>query len=116
MQGYLRMSVAAVALATLGGVASAQTTIVTRESVELSPAQRTTIYRTVTREPRTVIRRPEFRVKPGDRIQETVEIHEMPRTVVTEVPVVERYRYMVVNDEVLLVDPATSEVVEIIRP
>ena len=40
----------------------------------------------------------------------------MPTTVIVEeVPTLRRYRYMVVNDEVVLVDPATSEIVEIIR-
>ena len=39
----------------------------------------------------------------------------MPETVITEVPAVKRYRYMHVNNQVVLVDPDTSEVVEIIR-
>ena len=39
----------------------------------------------------------------------------IPSTVIEEVPTVRRYRYMVVNNEVVLVDPATSEVIEIIR-
>jgi len=35
--------------------------------------------------------------------------------VVQVFPSVRRYRYMVVNNEVVLVDPSTSEVIEIIR-
>jgi Protein of unknown function (DUF1236) len=99
--------------------ASAQTTIIerdspaviTRERVELTPAQRTTIYRTVTREHVRVA----FAVRLGARVPQTVELQEIPSAVVTEVPSVRRYRYMVVNNEVVLVDPATSEVIEIIR-
>lgn len=114
MYAILRSAVAATALMALGGIAAAQTTIITRETVELTPDQRTTIYQTITREPRGAITRPGVRLRPGDRIQESVELHEMPRTVIAEVPVVRRYRYLVVNGEVLLVDPETSEVVEII--
>lgn len=102
--------------------ASAQTTIIERDSpgviarerIELTPAQRTTIYRTVTRE--RVRAAPEsFAVRLGARVPQTVELQEIPTAVVQEVPSVRRYRYMVVNNEVVLVDPATSEVIEIIR-
>jgi hypothetical protein len=112
----------AAALFIITGAASAQTTIIerdnpsviTRERVELTPAQRTTIYRTVTRErvraaPETVD------VRLGARVPQSVELREIPATLVQEIPDVRRYRYMVVNNEVLLVDPATSEVIEIIR-
>lgn len=88
--------------------------VITRERVDLTPAQRTTIYRTVTRERvRTAPQSVEVRV--GARLPHSVELSEIPATVIAEVPAVRRYRYMVVNNEVVLVDPATSEVVEIIR-
>jgi len=88
--------------------------VVTRERVELTPAQRTTIYRTVTRE-RTHVAPREVEVRLGARVPRSVELREMPTTLVEDVPSVRRYRYMVVNNEVVLVDPATSEVIEIIR-
>ena len=102
--------------------ANAQTTIIerdspsviTRERVELTPAQRTTIYRTVTRE-RVRAAAPGIDVRLGARVPQAVELSEIPTAVIEEVPTVRRYRYMVVNNEVVLVDPATSEVVEIIR-
>jgi len=113
----------ATAILILGcATATAQTTIIerdspaviTRERIELTPAQRTTIYRTVTRE--RVRAAPEsFAVRLGARVPQTVELQEIPSAVVEEVPNVRRYRYMVVNNEVVLVDPATSEVIEIIR-
>jgi hypothetical protein len=119
---------AAAALFVAGGTAacatavSAQTTIIerespsiiTRERVELTPAQRTTIYRTVTRE-RMRAAPPDVQVRLGARVPQAVELREIPSAVIEEVPTVRRYRYMVVNNEVVLVDPATSEVVEIIR-
>ena len=115
----------AAVLLMLTGAAHAQTTVIersspsviTREQVELTPAQRTTIYRTVTGE-RVRTRTPPTAtvdVRLGARVPQAVELHEIPAPVVTEIPSVRRYRYMVVNNEVVLVDPATSEVVEIIR-
>jgi len=102
--------------------ALAQTTVIerqgpatiTRERIDLTPTQRTTIYRTVTRERvQTAPRDVDIRV--GARVPRTVELREIPPTLIDEVPTVRRYRYMVVNNEVVLVDPATSEVVEVIQ-
>lgn len=88
--------------------------VITREHVELSPAQRTIIYRSIARE--RVRAAPSIGVEArlGARVPRSVELYQMPTTIVEEVPTLRRYRYMVVNDEVLLVDPATSEVVEVI--
>jgi hypothetical protein len=51
----------------------------------------------------------EYRV--GTRVPESVQLYPVPREVAVEVPVVRPYKYMVVNDRVVLIDPATSEVV-----
>jgi Protein of unknown function (DUF1236) len=115
---------AAAILALAGTVtASAQTAIierdnpsvVTRERVELSPAQRTIIYRSATRAHVQTAPPAGLQVRLGARVPRSVDLYEMPTTIVEELPTIRRYRYMVVNDEVVLVDPATSEVVEVIR-
>jgi hypothetical protein len=113
---------AAILVLTSTVTASAQTTvierespsIITRERVDLTPAQRTIIYRSVSRER---VRAPsaDVQVRLGARVPRSVQLYEMPTTIVEEVPPLRRYRYMVVNDEVVLVDPATSEVVEVIH-
>jgi flavorubredoxin len=36
----------------------------------------------------------------------------VPQEVAVEVPAIRSYKYMVVNDRIVLIDPATSEVVE----
>src|SRR5262245_19718873 len=112
----------AAAILVVTGAANAQTTIIprdnpsviTRENIELTPAQRSTIYRTVTRE-RVQTSPQSVDVRLGARVPQSVELREIPAPVVQEIPTVRRYRYMVVNNEVVLVDPATSEVIEIIR-
>ena len=106
------------------GLANAQTTVITQEPARsqtvvtteqplaLSPVQRQTIYRTIVREPAVVEAPPptvEYRV--GMRVPPTAQLYTVPQSVVTEVPAVRTYKYMVVNHRVVLVDPATSEVV-----
>ena len=51
----------------------------------------------------------EYRV--GTRVLQGVPRYAVPRKVAVEVPVVRTYKCIMVNDHVVLVDPATSEVV-----
>jgi hypothetical protein len=101
----------------------------------LTPAQRTTIYRTIIpqgrgREPIVRERIVTESVAPvarerivnppaasayaytvGSRVGDAYALAPMPRTVAATVPAVRSYRYMVVNNRLLLVDPATGIVV-----
>jgi len=114
---------AAIAAALLAGVgsASAQTTVITREPVEtqtvvtmqplaLTPVQRQTIYRTIVREPVQMVP-PTVEYRVGTRVPVSVPLYAVPQEVAVEVPTIRRYKYMRVNDRVVLVDPVTSEVV-----
>jgi len=114
---------AAIAAALIAGAttANAQTTVITREPVQsrtivtteplrLTPVQRQTVYRTIVRERvRPVQPTVEYRV--GMRVPETTQLYAVPDTIAVELPAVRSYKYMVVNDRVVLVDPATAEVV-----
>jgi hypothetical protein len=119
---YFRHATVAVALLASAGAASAQTTVITREPVEsrtvvtteplqLTPVQRRTVYRTIVRE-RVSAPRPTVEYRVGTRVPENVQLYAMPQDVAVEVPAIRSYKYMVVNDRVVLIDPATSEVVE----
>lgn len=114
---------AATALLLAGGLAaSAQTTIITTQpqttgtvvaappQFELTPVQRRTVYRTIIRE-RVAPAQPTVAYRVGTRVPEATRLYAVPQDVAVEVPAVRRFKYMVVNDRVLLVDPATSEVV-----
>jgi hypothetical protein len=109
------------ALAVGASAAQAQTTVITREPVEtntvvttgpvqLTPVQRQTIYRTIVRE-RVARAQPTVEYRVGTRIPASAHLYTVPQQVVTEVPAMQAYKYMIVNDKVLLVDPATSQVV-----
>jgi hypothetical protein len=114
-------AIAAVLLASTGA-ASAQTTVITREPqtrtvitteqpLQLTPVQRQTIYRTIVRQPVVAAPPPTVEYRVGTRVPESVQLYSVPQEVAVAVPQVRRYKYMVVNHQVVLVDPATSEVV-----
>jgi len=110
-------------------------TIVTREPLALTPMQRTTIYRTIipqgrgrgpivreqivteTMAPAPVVREQVVRAPVtvdygvGSRVTDAYALAPMPRAIINSVPAVRSYRYMVINNRLLLVDPATGIVV-----
>jgi hypothetical protein len=118
---HFRHAAILIALLAGAGAAGAQTTVITREPVEsrtvvvseplqLTPVQRQTIYRTIVRE-RVSPPRPTVEYRVGTRVPESVQLYPMPQEVAVEVPAIRSYKYMAVNDRVVLIDPATSEVV-----
>jgi hypothetical protein len=114
---------AAIALAVIAGAgpAHAQTMIITREPartetvvttqrLELSPVQRQTVYRAIVAQPvQPATPTVEYRV--GMHVPATAQLYAVPQEVAVEVPALKTYKYFVVNRRVVLVDPATSEVV-----
>jgi hypothetical protein len=118
MTHFHHAAIVSALLASVGAV-NAQTTVITREPVEsrtvvtteplqLTPVQRQTIYRTIVRD-RVPPARPSVEYRVGARLPESVQLYTLPHEV--EVPAIRAYKYMVVNNRVVLIDPATSEVV-----
>jgi hypothetical protein len=118
---HFRHAAIAAALLAGAGTANAQTTVITREPVEtqtivtqqpveLTPVQRQTIYRTIARQP-VQVAPPTVEYRVGTRVPADARLYAVPPQVAVEVPAIRTYKYMMVNDRVVLVDPATSEVV-----
>jgi hypothetical protein len=80
------------------------------QPLALTPVQRQTIYRTIEREPVRMVP-PTVAYRVGTRVPMSVPLYAVPQEVAVEVPTIRRYKYMRVNDRVVLVDPVTSEVV-----
>lgn len=76
----------------------------------MGTVQRQTVYRTIV-ERRAAPAQPTVSYRVGMRVPQTAQLYEMPETVGVEVPAIRSYKYMMVNNRVVLVDPATSEVV-----
>lgn len=145
MQTHFRQLITACALIGASFGSAATQTVITTEPVgtrtvvqaplQLTPAQRTTIYRTIVpqdrnRAPivkervvtettgsapavsRSVVSQPaavEYVV--GDRAPASVALRPMPETIAMKVPSVKQYRYMEINGRVWLVGPDTSLIV-----
>jgi hypothetical protein len=124
MSKSLRMLMLGAAVLSFPAVALAQTTTITtttrteRGPLVLTPDQRTTVYKRVVRE-RDVAPRArgteviEYRV--GTRVPREVELRTFDDETYAETPDLRRFRYVRVNNQLVLVDPDTSEVVEVIE-
>jgi hypothetical protein len=115
--------------------APAYAPVVSAPPLALTPAQRTTIYRTIIPQGRgrgPIVRErivtesvapapvARERIAPapsayayavGSRVADASALAPMPQAVASTVPGVRSYRYMVINNRLLLVDPATGIVV-----
>jgi len=115
--------------------APAYAPVVSAPPLALTPAQRTTIYRTIIPQGRgrgPIVRErivtesvapapvARERIAPapsayayavGSRVADASALAPMPQAVASTVPAVRSYRYMVINNRLLLVDPATGIVV-----
>jgi len=104
-------------LCTTVTAASAQTTSTTT-TVEtrrdpITPQQRTIIYRTVRRGPAATLP-PDVIVRRGTVIPPTVVLTPLPQAIYADVPQLPAYKYFYVNNQLVLVDPVTSQVVDVI--
>ena len=115
--GYFAILLAAVGTATGASAQSTTTTTTTierrSEPLRLTPQQRTVIYRTVTRE-RRVLPSASVEVRTGTAVPPAVVLSPLPDSVYVEVPALTQYKYFYVNNQLVLVDSRTSEVVDII--
>jgi hypothetical protein len=102
-------------LAGAPAIAQTTTTTTTRTestgSVMIAPEKRTVIKQRFTGAP---VRTVKEKVTVGSTVPADVELMAVPDTIVTEVPTVKSYRYFRYNDDVVLVDPSSRRVVEII--
>lgn len=101
-------SAAALLLLAGVGVAAAEDVIVTTQpqAVVVTPEQRTVIREYVHKHPLASINLLGVELNVGSILPDTVELREVPET---------QYRYTVVGDHTVLVDPGTRRVVEVIE-
>jgi hypothetical protein len=83
------------------------------ERIELTTEQRTLIRTQVLRGTAKV-KGPGFRVEVGEALPGRIELRSFPETVVREVSLVRPCRFVVVEDQVVLVDPDARRIVTII--
>ena len=120
---HFRNAVLAFAVLASAGAASAQTVITTQPvetqtvvttqqpALVLTPEQRQVVYRDIVRQRVAPTAPGTVTYTVGTRVPSDVQLYTVPDSVAVEVPAVRQYRYMMVNGRVVLVDPATSQVV-----
>jgi hypothetical protein len=97
------------------GRAQARTGARSSARVQLSAPQRARILSYARSECTTVLAESDFDLAVGVRIPQQIELCPFEDVVVSEVDVVRPYRFFVVRNQVVLVDPSDHTIVEVIR-
>jgi hypothetical protein len=114
MKSLLASALLVLALDGASEIASAQTGQ-TGDTLSLTPPQRTAIYQKVSREKEKVRTPANIQVSVGVQLPASLELYVLPDDVGAEVPATKFYRYTIVQNQVVIVDPTTMKVVDIIR-
>lgn len=84
-------------------------------SVSLSQEQRRKLRTTVETTGSTRSTSTQVELREGVTLPQEVELVEVPQTIITEVPELRTYRYVIIGDELALVEPETRRVVEVLE-
>ena len=97
MKTYLTGAAAAFLLLAGVGVAAA-------EDILIQPEQDTVIREYVKKQPLASVKVPGLELNVGTALPDTVELHEVPNV---------KYRYVVIDNRTVLVDPGTHKIVKV---
>jgi len=85
------------------------------KSVQLSSEQRTKIHASLANNGRAErITNANFTIRVGARVPRTVRFYPLPVEIVDIVPEYQGYDYVLVGDEILIIDPETLEIVAVL--
>jgi hypothetical protein len=88
---------------------------ITSQKIQLSPAQKTAIYHAVSKDKSKGAAPANFRASIGAQVPASIELYALPPEAVVTAQDASGFRYTMVNNQVILVDPLTMKVVDIIR-
>jgi Protein of unknown function (DUF1236) len=91
-----------------------QTSVQTRSDVRISSEQRTQIRSKITVLSSARISNPTFAIRVGARVPRSVHVAFLSAEIVAIVPQFRGFGYVLVEDEILILDPYTLEIVAII--
>jgi hypothetical protein len=84
------------------------------KSVQISQEQRTKIHQTLVNKNVERVTNVNFSVRVGTRVPRSVRFYPLPIEVISIVPEYRGYEYILVGDEILIIDPRTLEIVAIL--
>ncbi|MER9416196.1 DUF1236 domain-containing protein [Mesorhizobium sp. M0306] len=97
----MHLSAAAAGFLLLAGVGAAAA-----QDVVIEPQQETIVREYVKKQPLASVQLPGVELNVGSTLPDTVELHEVPDV---------KYRYVVVDNQTILVDPGTRRIVKVIQ-
>ncbi|MCP9228680.1 DUF1236 domain-containing protein [Mesorhizobium sp. M0045] len=97
----MHLSAAAAGFLLLAGVGAAAA-----QDVVIEPQQETIVREYVKKQPLASVQLPGVELNVGSTLPDTVELHEVPSV---------KYRYVVVDNRTVLVDPGTRRIVKVIE-
>ena len=83
-------------------------------TASLTSEQRTRITTVIKEAKVRPVESPSFAIRVGVRIPREVRLYPLPREVVELRPAWRRYEYIVVRDDIIVIDPATFEIVAVL--
>jgi hypothetical protein len=83
-------------------------------STTLSPDQRTRLHGIITGGDLRRIDHADFALSVGTRVPNTVTFYDIPETIVDIVPEYRGFEYIIVRDDLVIVDPETLEIVAVL--
>jgi len=97
------------------GKGSAANAEKSRDRVQLSEQQRTSVHETVLKEKNVNrVNQVNFSISMGTRVPRSIHLVALPAAVITLVPQYRGYQYFVANDEICIVEPSSYEIIEVI--
>jgi hypothetical protein len=97
-----------------GTAERSQTTGQAGAGAKLSGEQRTKITTVIRNEHIRPLEHVNFSISVGTRVPRDVEFHRLPTEVITYYPEWRGYEYILVNGQILVIDPATYEIVAVL--
>ncbi|MER9047267.1 DUF1236 domain-containing protein [Mesorhizobium sp. M0923] len=97
----MHLSTAAAGLLLLAGVGAAAA-----QDVVIEPQQETVIREYVKKQPLASVKIPGVELNIGSTLPDTVELHEVPNV---------KYRYVVIDNRTVVVDPGTRKIIKVIE-
>ncbi|HEY2664594.1 MAG TPA: DUF1236 domain-containing protein [Candidatus Binataceae bacterium] len=85
------------------------------ESLNLTPAQRAAIVKAVEADKIQTTSTPQFAPVVGAEAPASIPLHLLPEAAIAVVPSGDRYQYTLLANDVVIVEPTTMRIVEVIK-
>jgi hypothetical protein len=107
----------ALALLLLGsvGLGNAQSAGAQNQGLGLTPTQRATIFNVITQQKEKIPPPPNFQATIGADAPASIALYLLPQEAAAAIPDGDLYKYTIVQNQVVLIDPVRMKVIDVIR-